>query len=123
MRAPGVVVKSEIKTAVRAVGWKKVGVALGGGIAVVAVLLFAVLTVADLTDDMRATSASQMAKTPPPIAEAPPILPPPPAPVVIAPPTLDEIDTTPPPAPVKKGKKTKKVAAAPKPDDGEVFIP
>jgi hypothetical protein len=64
LRAPSVVVATDMKAAVRATAWKKVAAVVGGGFAVMALLLFAVLTVADLTDDMRATSAAEMARSP-----------------------------------------------------------
>jgi len=124
LRAPTVVLKSDLDVADKILSWKRiVGVAVGA-VSVAAILLFAVLTVADLTDDMRATSASTQAKamaaTPPPAAtDAPPVVEDP-APAAAAAPQ-PVVDLDPPPAPAPHGKAAAKKKPAPKPV--EVFIP
>lgn len=135
MRAPVVVLKSDLDLARRLVSWRKVAITVGAGFAVATVLLFAVLTVADLTDDMRATSAATQAKqmehatqaAPAAAPETPviedPTPAPAPAPAAAAQPAI-EIDPAPAAAaaPAPHGKSAKKAKKAKAPD-AEVFIP
>lgn len=81
LRFPATAFFDELQGALRAVNWKKVGVYAAVGATTLVVLLFAVLTAAELTDDLkptRATSSSTKASTVIPTfsvaAQAPPAL-------------------------------------------------
>lgn len=125
----------ELQVAVESVDWKKIGVTTGIVVGATLTLLFAVLTAAELTDDLKpAGSAAHLASTettgvparaaldgrrvaPATNMAAMGVQPVEPAPIVIAPPPaavaageVDELAETPAPA----AKKAKKAAAKPK---------
>lgn len=133
-RAPLVALGFELRTALRQVDWKKVGVYAGISLGTFLFLLFAVVTAADLTDDLKPsramttqsgdsyTSAIVAARNAPKVP-APAVVVAAPAP---APPQGDGLEIAPEPAPAAV------VAPAPKPRAGkgkkkkapaEVFIP
>ena len=109
----------------RAVPWRRLAVVGAGVCACVAALLFVVITVAEMTDDVKpgkkaevsATSALVAPRTAEPVVVAPK----PPAPVVIAAPPPVEIDEPAPPLAPKA--KKKKAAPAKRYAGPERFMP
>lgn len=112
----------------RAVPWRRLAVVVAGVCACIAALLFVVITVAEMTDDVKpgkrsetsnATSAlvAPAAKTAEPVVVAPK---PPPAPVVVAAPPVEIDEPAAPPPP--KAKK-KKAAPAKRYAGPERFVP
>ena len=143
-RAPAVVLGLELRNATKDVAWRRLGFALAAGVGTVVVLLFAVLTVAELTDDLKPARtdgvttmmippnlgdvADTSAKGTSGAAPAPAIETKLPEPAVAAPQPVDELDTAAPapvPAPKAVKKPATKKAAAPKkkPAKGEIFVP
>lgn len=57
LRAPCVVLVHDLRPALASVEWKRHAIAAGAGVVAVIVLLFAVLTVAELTDDLKPARA------------------------------------------------------------------
>lgn len=131
-RAPMVALGYELRTALKQVDWKKVGIYAGISLGTFLFLLFVVVTAADLTDDLkpsRAMTTQSGDSYTNAIVAARHAPPPAPAPVVTAAPQPQQGDglevssePTPPPAPApvpktRAGKGKKKAAPA------EVFIP
>ncbi len=127
MRAPGVVLAIELRGLGRDVNWRKLAFIVGVSATTIAVLLFAVITVADLTDDYHAPGAAAAAHA----TEQPAAAPVPATPVAVAQPIapaqpqMELGDDPPPPPPSPSPRKKGKHAAAPPPPKAEVevFIP
>jgi hypothetical protein len=132
MHVPVTVLRVELAAAVREMSWQTVATAAGIAIGTFGVILFTVLTVAELTDDYHAPGAAKAAQAMPTSA-APPLADNAKAavPVVVQPvatsdpPPAMELDDDPPPPPktIKKAAPVKKAAPAPKSAEVEVFIP
>jgi hypothetical protein len=143
LRAPGVVLGLELRTLSSTVDWKRLAVGVSAGLGTAIVLLFAVLTVADLTDDLKPARTDGAPSMMMPPAAAAPSLPaaeptfaatpaPPPADVtpaaVAAGGPIDELDgVVPPPADVTPARAapshTRRPKKAAKKKKSEVFNP
>ena len=144
MRAPGVVLSIELKTLARETNWRKLAFVAGVSLTTITVLLFAVITVAELTDDYHAPGAAAAAHaaelravSPATVTTLTSIATAQPAPAAQAAPQMelgDDVASASAPAPAaapaaaaphgKRSAKAKtKAPAAPKPDDVEVFVP
>jgi hypothetical protein len=75
LRAPGVVLELELREATKNVAWRRLAVGLAAGLGTACVLLFAVLTVAELTDDLKPARTGTSAMALPPSAVESPSLP------------------------------------------------
>ena len=136
-RAPIVALTYELRQAVKTIDWKKVGTYAALSVGVFLFLLFAVVTVAELTDDLKPARVSStqtgdsytsaIVAAQPSVAARPVVAPPPPpAPASTGDGLEVSADPTPAPpapAPVAKTPAKKKGAAKKKPRTGEVFTP
>lgn len=128
-RTPIVALTYELRQATKTIEWKKIGAYAGASVFVFLFLLFAVVTAADLTDDLKPSRSmntqSGDAVTSSIVASAQPAVAPPPAPAS----TGDGLEVSaestpaPPPAPVAKSSPKRKGYAKAKKKNGEVFSP
>jgi hypothetical protein len=133
LRAPTVVLGLEVKALARVIAWRRLAFAIGVSTTTAALLLFAVVTVAALTDDYHAPGAALAAQTaPPPPSPVPVAQPVGTAPAAVALEIDDDAPAAAPPAPAprtskrtaSRGAKPAALAqATPKQADVEVFIP
>jgi hypothetical protein len=141
LRAPSVVLDLELRAAIRTVEWKRVGMFGGAGLATAFALLFIVLTVAELTDDLKPARASGSTSLVSSSGESEPVsattttlatLAPEPSAAAVAPAStfVDELDGPAPVAAVKAPKAAKapkargaKPAKKPGKKSAEAFIP
>ena len=131
-RAPIVALGYELRQAIKATDWKKVGIYTGLSVGVFLFLLFAVVTAADLTDDLKPSRVSNtqtgdsytnaiVAAAHPTAAPVAKAAPPAPAPADTI--EVSSEPTPPPAAPAPKPAAKKKSGGKKKPKTGEVFTP
>lgn len=131
-RAPVVALGYELRQAIKGTDWKKVGIYAGVSVGVFVFLLFAVVTAADLTDDLKPSRVSNtqtgdsytnaiVAAAHPTAAPVAKAAPPPPAPADTI--EVSSEPTPPPAAPVTKAHGKKKGAKKKAAKSGEVFTP
>jgi hypothetical protein len=113
-RVPLTAFSADLRAVLARLPWKKIGLGAAIGLGALVLFLFAIVTVAELTDDLKPTHAAvapALTAAPPTVAAPLPIA----AAAAAEPPAVVELDDAPPTAPATKAAPAPRAPAKPKP--------